>query len=118
MYKNTYNELASFIKCIESYSIANNELLKDVPIEIKYPINKITRVLLGLAFLGKTIEDGLLELENNIINVEYNKIIETVDKYMIETSEEEYNKLVDTQHNAFKNYKMDDKITNFFNKIL
>ena len=64
------------------------------------------------------IEDGLLELENNIINVEYNKIIETVDKYMIETSEEEYNKLVDTQHNAFKNYKMDDKITNFFNKIL
>lgn len=64
------------------------------------------------------IEDGLLELENNIINVEYNKIIETVDKYMIETSDEEYNKLVDTQHNAFKNYKMDDKITNFFNKIL
>lgn len=63
------------------------------------------------------IEDGLLELENNIINVEYNKIIETVDKYMIETSEEEYNKLVDTQHNAFKNYKMDDKIINFFNKI-
>ena len=36
---------------------------------------------------------------------------------MIETSEEEYNKLVDTQHNAFKNYKMDDKIINFFNKI-
>jgi hypothetical protein len=64
------------------------------------------------------IEDGLLELENNIINVEYDKIIETVDKYMIETSEEEYNKLVDTQYNAFKNYKMDDKITNFFNKIL
>lgn len=64
------------------------------------------------------VENGLLELENNIINVEYDKIIETVDKYMIETSEEKYNKLVDTQHNAFKNYKMDDKITNFFNKIL
>jgi hypothetical protein len=64
------------------------------------------------------IEDGLLELENNIINVEYDKIIETVDKYMIETSEEKYNKLVNTQYNAFKNYKMDNKITNFFNKIL
>ena len=64
------------------------------------------------------IEDGLLELENNIINVEYNKIIETVNKYMKNLSEEEYNKLVDTQHNAFKKYKMNDKITNFFNKIL
>ena len=64
------------------------------------------------------IEDGLLELENNIINVEYNKIIETVNKYMKNLSEEEYNKLVDTQYNAFKNYKMNDKITNFFNKIL
>ena len=63
------------------------------------------------------IEDGLLELENNIINVEYDKIIETVD-YYLKNSSEEYNKLVDTQHNAFKNYKMDDKITNFFKKIL
>jgi len=63
------------------------------------------------------IEDGLLELENNIINVEYDKIIETADKYLKITSEE-YNKLVDTQYNAFKNYKMDNKITNFFNKIL
>ena len=64
------------------------------------------------------IEDGLLELESNIINVEYEKIIETVDYYLQNSSEEEYNKLVDTQHNAFKNYKMDDKITNFFNKII
>ena len=64
------------------------------------------------------IEDGLLELESNIINVEYDKIIETVDYYLQNSSEEEYNKLVDTQHNAFKNYKMDDKITNFFNKII
>jgi hypothetical protein len=64
------------------------------------------------------IEDGLLELENNIINIEYDKIIETVDKYLKITSEEEYNKLVNTQYNAFKNYKMDNKITNFFKKIL
>ena len=64
------------------------------------------------------VEDGLLELENNIINVEYDKIIETVNNYMNNMTEEKYNKLVDTQHNAFKNYKMDDKITNFFNKIL
>jgi hypothetical protein len=63
------------------------------------------------------IEDGLLELENNIINVEYNKIIETVEKY-INISEKEYNILVDNQYNAFKKYKMDNKITNFFNKIL
>ena len=64
------------------------------------------------------VEDGLLELENNIINIEYDKIIETVNNYMNNMTEEKYNKLVDTQHNAFKNYKMDDKITNFFNKIL
>ena len=64
------------------------------------------------------IEDGLLELENNVINVEYDKIIETVDYYLKNTSEEEYNKLIDTQYNAFKNYKMDDKITTFFDKIL
>ena len=64
------------------------------------------------------VEDGLLELENNIINIEYDKIIETVNNYMDNMTEEKYNKLVDTQHNAFKNYKMDDKITNFFNKIL
>ncbi len=64
------------------------------------------------------VEDGLLELENNIINVEYDKIIETVDYYMDNMTEDKYNKLVDTQYNAFKNYKMDDKITNFFNKIL
>jgi hypothetical protein len=63
------------------------------------------------------IEDGLLELENNIINVEYDEIIETVKKY-INISEEEYNKLVDRQYNAFKKYTMDNKITNFFNKIL
>ena len=64
------------------------------------------------------VENELLELENNIINVEYDKIIETVNNYMNNMTEEKYNKLVDTQHNAFKNYKMDDKITNFFNKIL
>jgi hypothetical protein len=64
------------------------------------------------------IEDGLLELENNIINVEYDKIIETVDYYLKNSYEEEYNKLIDTQYNAFKNYKMDDKITTFFDKIL
>jgi hypothetical protein len=64
-----------------------------------------------------TVEDGLLELENNIINVEYDKIIETVDKYLKITSEEEYTRLVDKQYNAFKNYKMDCKIINFFNKI-
>ena len=64
------------------------------------------------------IEDGLIELENNVINVEYDKIIETVDYYLKNTSEEEYNKLIDTQYNAFKNYKMDDKITTFFDKIL
>jgi hypothetical protein len=64
------------------------------------------------------IEDGLLELENNIINVEYEKIIETVNNYMKNLSEEKYNKLIDTQYNAFKNYRMDSKITNFFNKIL
>ena len=64
------------------------------------------------------VENELLELENNIINVEYDKIIETVNNYMDNMTEEKYNKLVDTQHNAFKNYKMDDKITNFFNKIL
>jgi hypothetical protein len=64
------------------------------------------------------IEDGLLELENSIINIEYANIIETVNNYMKNLSEEKYNKLVNTQYNAFKNYKMDDKITNFFNKIL
>ena len=64
------------------------------------------------------IEDGLIELENNVINVEYDKIIETVDYYLKNSSEEEYNKLIDTQYNAFKNYKMDDKITIFFDKIL
>jgi hypothetical protein len=64
------------------------------------------------------VENGLLELENNIINVEYDKIIETVNNYMDNITEDKYNKLVDIQHNAFKNYKMDDKITNFFNKIL
>ena len=64
------------------------------------------------------IEDGLIELENNVINVEYDKIIETVDYYLKNSSEEEYNKLIDTQYNAFKNYKMDDKITTFFDKIL
>ena len=64
------------------------------------------------------IEDGLLELESNIINVEYDKIIETVNNYIDNMTEDKYNKLVDTQYNAFKNYKMDDKITNFFNKIL
>ena len=64
------------------------------------------------------IEDGLLELENNVINVEYDKIIETVDYYLKNSSEEEYNKLIDTQYNAFKNYKMDNKITTFFDKIL
>ena len=64
------------------------------------------------------VEDGLLELENNIINVEYDKIIETVNNYMDNMTEDKYNKLVDTQYNAFKNYKMNDKITNFFNKIL
>jgi len=63
------------------------------------------------------IEDGLLQLENNIINVEYDKLIETVDKYM-KVSEVEYNKLVDIQNNSLKQYKMDDKITNFFKKIL
>ena len=64
------------------------------------------------------VEDGLLELENNIINVEYDKIIETVNNYMDNMTEEKYNKLVDTQYNAFKNYKIDDKITIFFDKIL
>ena len=64
------------------------------------------------------VEDGLLELENNIINVEYDKIIKTVNNYMDNMTEDKYNKLVDTQYNAFKNYKMNDKITNFFNKIL
>ena len=64
------------------------------------------------------IEDGLLELENNSINIEYDQIIETVDKYLTNTSEEEYNKLIDNQYNAFKKYKMEDKITNFSNKIL
>jgi hypothetical protein len=64
------------------------------------------------------IEDGLIELENNVINVEYDKIIETVDYYLKNSSEEEYNKLIDTQYNSFKNYKMDDKITIFFDKIL
>ena len=64
------------------------------------------------------VEDGLLELENNIINVEYDKIIETVNNYMDNMTEDKYNKLVDTQYNAFKNYKMNDKIINFFNKIL
>jgi len=63
------------------------------------------------------IEDGLLQLENNIINVEYDKLIETVDKYM-KVSEVEYNKLVDIQNNSLKQYKMDNKITNFFKKIL
>ena len=63
------------------------------------------------------IEDGLLELENNIINVEYDNIIKTVNKYM-NISEEKYNELVNNQYNAFKKYKMDDKIINFFNKIL
>jgi hypothetical protein len=64
------------------------------------------------------IEDGLLQLENNIINVEYNKIVETIAKYLKNISEEEYYKLVDTQYNSFKNYKMDHKITTFFNKII
>jgi len=63
------------------------------------------------------IEDGLLQLENNIINVEYDQLIETVDKYM-KISEEEYNKLVDRQNNSLKQYKMDDKIIDFFKKIL
>lgn len=63
------------------------------------------------------IEDGLLQLENNIINVEYDRLIETVDKYM-KISEDEYNKLVDRQNNSLKQYKMDDKIISFFNKIL
>ena len=64
------------------------------------------------------IEDGLLELENNIINIEYDKIVNTVDKIINNLSEEKYKELVDIQYNAFKKYKMDDKITNFFNKIL
>jgi hypothetical protein len=63
------------------------------------------------------VEDGLLELENNIINVEYDKIIETVDRYINQISEEEYTRLVDKQNNAFKKYKMDCKIIKFFNKI-
>lgn len=63
------------------------------------------------------IEDGLLQLENNIINVEYDQLIDTVDKYM-KISEDEYNKLVYRQNNSLKQYKMDDKIIHFFNKIL
>ncbi len=59
-----------------------------------------------------------MELENNIINVEYDKIVKTVDKIMNNLSEAKYKELVDIQYNAFKKYKMDDKIINFFNKIL
>jgi hypothetical protein len=64
------------------------------------------------------IEDGLLDLENNIINIEYDKIIETVNNYMDNMTEDKYNNLVNNQYNSFKNYKMDEKIINFFNKIL
>jgi hypothetical protein len=63
------------------------------------------------------IEDGLHNLENNIINVEYNDIIDTIDKY-IHINEDEYNICVSKQYEAFKNYKMDNKIINLFNKLI
>jgi hypothetical protein len=85
----------SFILCTRSLLITEKSISKDY-----------------------NIEDGLLELENNIINVEYDKIVETVNNYMNGMTEDKYNKLINTQYNAFKNYKMDNKITNFFNKIL
>jgi hypothetical protein len=121
-----YNDNSNTVLCnlIERSKIVLNIMYYDNNIIFDYYRNSFilsTRTLLiteKATSKDYNVENGLLELENNIINVEYDKIIDTVDKYMIETSEEKYNKLVDTQHNAFKNYKMDDKITNFFNKIL
>lgn len=63
------------------------------------------------------IEDGLLNLENNTIHVDYKDIINTVDKYM-NIREDEYYNMVDKQYDAFKKYEMKNKVIDFFRKFL
>jgi hypothetical protein len=122
--KYSHNANTELFNLIERSKIVLNIIYYDNSITFDYYRNSLilsTRTLLiteKSASKDYNIEDGLLELENNIINVEYDKILETIDKYLKNTSEEEYNKLIDKQYNAFKNYKMDNKITSFFNKIL
>jgi hypothetical protein len=117
------NSNTELLNLIERSKIVLNIMYYDNNIIFDYYRNSLILSTRTLLITEKStskdynIEDGLLELENNIINVEYDKIIETINKYLKNTSEEEYNKLVNTQYNAFKNYKMDNKITTFFDKI-
>lgn len=59
------------------------------------------------------LEDGLMDLENNMINVEYDDLISSIDKYM-KMNEYEYNKIIKNQIESFKKYKMDEKVIRFF----
>jgi len=62
------------------------------------------------------LEYGLLELENNIINVDYD-IIDSLDNYM-KMDVNTYNDMLIKQKESFKKYNMDDKVLRFFNQFI
>jgi hypothetical protein len=78
--------------------------------------NKILLISESPANKNYEIENKLEDLEKNIISADYDNLVNTVQKY-INISEEEYNNLVNKQYESFKKYKMENKVTDFFNKI-
>lgn len=65
MYEITYSQLSALIKNIESNSESNLEVLNGISFKFKPTINECQRVLLGFAFFGKDLSEGLLEFRSN-----------------------------------------------------
>jgi hypothetical protein len=116
-----YNKI--ICNLIESSKIVLNILYYENDKIFDYYRNSLVLITKTLLIYEKSvnknyeIEDGLLNVENNTINVDYTDIINTVDKYM-SISEDEYNNIVDKQYEAFKKYEMENKVVDFFGKIL
>lgn len=121
--KSGENENREICNLIERSKFVINILYYDDNLVFDYYRNALILVSNSLLINEKyknkdyELEDGLLEVENNIMNIEYDNIIETVDKY-IKIDEIEYNELIIKQKESFKKYKMDEMVIRFFNQLI
>jgi len=120
--RNNINSINEYIRIIENskivlniYSKENNKIFDYYRFALLYS-NRIFTINETMTNIDTIIEPHLVEFQNIMINIDYDKLAVEIGDYL-NKSEEEIEKITSTTYDIFKKNDMNDSIVKFFTEL-
>lgn len=105
-------------KIVLNVSVNGNNIVFDYYRNSFLLANKVLLISERPKILDTTIQQNLIDIENNFVLADYDNFYEVVDNYLSNYNQSQIEEIINKQYNHFKSYNMKDNIIDFFNNKL